>query len=251
MKEIDKVSNGLLGLDEYTILQLIEIITEREFCNGDAKIKNLIGIGNQCYLLMKTSLFKNFRGRILKRKKDSVELLFKIPCTSRHVTRRARRELGQICDKEYDMYWSSISGKANDDTSLFPLMEIVLRGPPGSPYEGGRFHLMVEYPKDYPFKIFKYYFAHPVFHPYIEKGFSGWHSCPKAFVDRDQWSPILMVKDLLLSMYNMLKEYEEFSKRPEFVDHYRNHGAEAYELLIKDPAKYIEKAREITKKYAM
>ncbi|CAH1393411.1 unnamed protein product [Nezara viridula] len=43
-------------------------------------------------------------------------------------------------------------------------------GPPGSPYEGGVFHLEVQLPREYPFQPPRVVFITPIYHPNIDEG---------------------------------------------------------------------------------
>ena len=111
-----------------------------------------------------------------------------------------------------------------------------IEGPEDTPYAGGKFHLTIDFPTDYPFKPPKMQFITPVYHPNISN--SG-EICLDIL--HSQWSPALTVCDLLISLCSLLAD-----PNPE-------HGLnkEALKLYRTNVEKYNETAREWTKKHAM
>jgi len=108
-------------------------------------------------------------------------------------------------------------------------------GPQDTPYTGGRFHLKIDFPSDYPFRAPQIQFVTPVYHPNIStKG----EICLDIL--HSQWSPVLTVRSLLISLCSLLTD-----PNPE-------HGLnkEALKVYVSDQEKYNEIAKEWTKKYA-
>ncbi|AAF34303.1 putative ubiquitin-conjugating enzyme E2 31 [Arabidopsis thaliana] len=77
----------------------------------------------------------------------------------------------------------------------------VIRGPDGTPYEGGMFNLSIKFPTDYPFKPPKFTFKTPIYHPNINDEGS---ICMNIL--KDKWTPALMVEKVLLSILLLLEK---------------------------------------------
>jgi len=74
-------------------------------------------------------------------------------------------------------------------------------GPEGSPYSGGLFHLVIQFPTDYPFKPPKVQFVTKIFHPNIN---ANGGICLDIL--KDQWSPALSIGKVLLSISSLLTD---------------------------------------------
>jgi len=114
--------------------------------------------------------------------------------------------------------------------------QATILGPPESPFEGGVFFLNIHFPTDYPFKPPKFAFTTRIYHPNIN---SNGAICLDIL--RSQWSPALTVAKVLLSICSLLCDPNPDDPLvPEIARLYKT-----------DIGKYMECAKEWTRKYAM
>ncbi|VDI37905.1 ubiquitin-conjugating enzyme E2-17 kDa-like isoform X1 [Mytilus galloprovincialis] len=124
------------------------------------------------------------------------------------------------------------AGPVGDD--LFK-WEASLTGPEDSPYKDGIFFLSVQFPTDYPFKPPKVGFKTKIYHPNIN---SSGAICLDIL--RSQWSPALTVSKILLSLHALMSEPNpDDPLMPDIA-----------KLFKTDRKKYMQNAREWTRKYA-
>ena len=127
-----------------------------------------------------------------------------------------------------------VAAPASEDDMMF--WNCTLDGPEGTPYEGGKFKLTLEFPANYPFKPPKVRCLTKIYHPNINK--TG-EICLDIL--KDKWTPALTIEKLLLSISSLLNEPNpDDPLMPEIADVYRN-----------DPMSFHANAAEWTKKYAM
>jgi ubiquitin-conjugating enzyme E2 D/E len=108
-------------------------------------------------------------------------------------------------------------------------------GPMESPYEGGVFKLDIKFPEDYPFKPPNVKFATKIYHPNVNS-----HGSICIDILKNEWSPALTIKAVLLSISSLLTE-------PNPDDPLVPEIARIYKRNIKE---YERIAREWTNKYA-
>ena len=82
-----------------------------------------------------------------------------------------------------------------EDEDLYHWSAIM--GPSKSPYEGGVFHLNINFPKDYPFSAPKIVFTTKIYHPNIN---SSGGICLDVL--KDQWSPALTISKYCCLLYH-------------------------------------------------
>lgn len=113
--------------------------------------------------------------------------------------------------------------------------QATIMGPSDSAYQSGVFFLTIHFPTDYPFKPPKVNFTTKIYHPNINNNGS---ICLDIL--RSQWSPALTISKVLLSICSLLTD-------PNPDDPLVPDIARLYKT---DKKKYIELARDWTKKYA-
>ncbi|RKF73459.1 Ubiquitin-conjugating enzyme E2 14 [Golovinomyces cichoracearum] len=116
--------------------------------------------------------------------------------------------------------------------------EIILSGPQGSPYAGGKFTLLLTLPPEYPFKPPKLSFKTRIYHPNVtfdEKG-----SMCIGILKPDAWKPSARIINVLMATQQMLIE-------PSLDDAVETALADRYKNNLKE---FNEEAARATQKYA-
>ena len=112
---------------------------------------------------------------------------------------------------------------------------VVITGPKDSPYDGGKFHLQLYLPEEYPMVPPKCIFMTKIYHPNID--FLG-RICLDIL--KKNWSPALQIRAVLLSIQSLLNEPNTADPLNEKVnDHW-----------YKDKKDAEKTAKEWTLKYA-
>jgi len=90
------------------------------------------------------------------------------------------------------------------DTGGIGYLKILMIGKQNTPYEGGVFELLLEFPNDYPFKPPRLTFVTPIYH-YAVSG----QGAICSDVLRDRWSPALTFMSCLSSVYEDLMNADQ------------------------------------------
>lgn len=109
-------------------------------------------------------------------------------------------------------------------------------GPADTPYEGGRYEIAIELPQDYPFRPPKMKFITRIWHP----NFSSQTGAICMDTLGTAWSPVLTLKNALLSLQSLLCTPEP--KDPQ--------DAEVAQMMIKNPDEFEHVAHSWAVKYA-
>lgn len=144
--------------------------------------------------------------------------------------RRIQKELKDLSKEDL----SNITAKPKSDNDLF-LWEATIKGPIGSPYENGLFHIDIRFPSAYPFKPPTLTFKTKIYHPNI----SSTGSICLDILDSN-WSPALTLLKVLLSLSSLLTDPNPDDPLvTEIANMYKNNRN-----------KYNETAKTWTKSYA-
>ncbi|CAL9731345.1 ubiquitin-conjugating enzyme E2 1 [Monosporozyma unispora] len=109
-------------------------------------------------------------------------------------------------------------------------------GPPGTPYENGKFIVDIEVPMEYPFKAPKMKFDTKVYHPNI----SSVTGAICLDILKDAWSPVITLKSALISLQALLQSPEPNDPQ----------DAEVARHYLKDKESFNKTAKLWTKLYA-
>lgn len=114
--------------------------------------------------------------------------------------------------------------------------DVVLDGPEGTPYEGGRFNLELFLPEDYPMAAPRLRFLTKVYHPNIDR-------LGRICLDvlKNHWSPAMQIRTILLSVQALLAA-------PNPDDPLANDVAAAWKENLPGA---LQTAKEWTAKYAI
>jgi ubiquitin-conjugating enzyme E2 D/E len=104
----------------------------------------------------------------------------------------------ELQDLQKDPPLNCSAGPIGDDLFLW---EGCIFGADDSPYVGGVFHLVIQFPVDYPFRAPHVEFKTKIFHPNI-------NSAGLICLDilKDKWSPALTISKVLLSISSLMAD---------------------------------------------
>ncbi|KAA6367220.1 MAG: putative Ubiquitin-conjugating enzyme E2-16 kDa [Streblomastix strix] len=148
----------------------------------------------------------------------------------------ALRNLQKTYDNIKKGSYSEFSTGPINENDMFKWQAIIY-GPVGTPYEGGIFHLTIEFPRDYPFKPPTVLFTTKIYHPFIDLNGSIHIDILKGY-----WNPSITFDKLLIMIVAMLSG--PFEDDPPA-------NIEAADLLRTSKELYESKVREWTQLYAM
>ena len=90
------------------------------------------------------------------------------------------------------------AGPINDNMYKW---QATIIGPEGSPYHGGVFNLLIDFPENYPFKAPKVYFTTKIYHCNINDAGG---ICLDIL--KNNWSPALTISKVLLSICSLMDD---------------------------------------------
>lgn len=136
--------------------------------------------------------------------------------------RRVAKELGDIV-KDNDK--SGITAAATNDSGDLTHLKACIKGPPGTPYEGGNFNVDVKIPNEYPFRPPIMKFDTRIWHPNVSSQTGA--ICLDTL--STAWSPVLTIKSTLLSLQSLLESPEPKDPQDAEVAKMMNDNKPAFE----------------------
>lgn len=113
--------------------------------------------------------------------------------------RRIQKELKEIENETKD-HQNIIYSVSPSNDNLF-LWTGYMFGPVKSPYEGGIFKIVIEFPDKYPFKPPRIYFKTKIYHPNISET-----GAICLDILKNMWSPALSISKVLFSLSSLLTD---------------------------------------------
>ncbi|KAI1767969.1 ubiquitin-conjugating enzyme/RWD-like protein [Hypoxylon sp. FL1150] len=143
---------------------------------------------------------------------------------------RARRVAKELSDMDADSRSSGITAWPATSNGDLTHLKACIPGPPGTPYEDGRFIVDVTIPNEYPFRPPIMKFDTKIWHPNISSQTGA--ICLDTL--SSAWSPVLTIKSTLLSLQGLFESPEP--KDPQ--------DAEVAKMMINDLEAFNNKAHE-------
>ncbi|XP_052759238.1 ubiquitin-conjugating enzyme E2 T-like [Galleria mellonella] len=150
---------------------------------------------------------------------------------------RAARLAQEMKNFETNSPWGITCVPKTEDN--LDVLKVTLLGPKGSPYENGKFQLIITIPDNYPFEPPLLKFDTPIYHPNIDKGGRICMDMLK-MPPKGAWLPTITLETLLISLQTLLVN-------PNPDDPLMLDIANIYKFNIEQ---YLENARKYTEKYA-
>jgi len=148
--------------------------------------------------------------------------------------KRIFKEMQEIQELQSDDNSNITAGPIHDD-NIYKWSSTIF-GPKDSPYDGGVFLLLINFPENYPFKPPQITFQTKIFHPNISSNSGA--ICLDIL--QNNWSPALTLTKTLLSICSLLTD----PNPDDPLD------AEAGKLYKNNREEFIKKAKEMTNKFA-
>ncbi|OAL61984.1 ubiquitin conjugating enzyme [Trichophyton rubrum] len=147
--------------------------------------------------------------------------------------KRISKELNELLSSPPD----GVTVALADDSDLYK-WSVEMKGPEGSPYQGGIFEIRLTLPTDYPFKPPTVSFATKIYHPNVSNDDKG--TMCLGMLKSDEWKPSS-------KLYAVLEFARQLLVEPMPDDAVEGRIAEQYS---NDRKQYEKIARDWTRKYA-
>jgi len=109
-----------------------------------------------------------------------------------------------------------------------------LKGPPGTPYEGGRFPIKIIFPVNYPFDPPEFKFTDPLpFHPNVYTGATSGKVCV-SILQKAEWSPALNTTSIIVSVRSLLADSSAESMANQDAGHLARDNPDEFNRRVKE-----------------
>lgn len=135
-------------------------------------------------------------------------------------------------DFKKDKPLGGIGGPVNGNLKHW---EVTIPGPPGTPFEGGKFKIEIKLDDNYPNSTPSCKFLTKVFHPNIN--FKEGNICVKLL---NNWTNKASICSIIVALYGLLKDPNQNSPL----------NGNANDLYKRDKERYVQLAKSFTNKFA-
>lgn len=223
------LSNGLVDLNRDVLMRLIKIMQDKD------KTRTIIGMTQTFYVWSKKRIFSWARTNAPALSPAPTPTPERPPSPPHISFRRVTRDMGQLRGLDH------IDVEYRFDNPL----KVILKGPHGTPYEGGKFHLVLDF-EGYPLTRPFFSFAHPVYNPAVatERGRRGGYDIYSPELEVRNWAPSRTFGYIIDIVYELLKN------PPNEISYPRTPNLVAAVELTYLPSEFFKKAKTYTERYA-
>ena len=143
--------------------------------------------------------------------------------------KRLLSELSKLSEEDNEVF--SIAPNEDKITTW----EGYIIGPKDTPYENGKFYIIITFPSDYPYNPPLILFKTKIYHPNINE-----NGAICLDILKDEWSPVLTISKVMYSLSSLLSEPNADDPLVDYI---------ATEMKT-DKALFNKNARLFTEKYA-
>ena len=150
----------------------------------------------------------------------------------------AARQQKRLSKEMNDLNSSPIEGVTMDIVQdQITNWNVHIQGPAGTPYEGGKFTANIDFSDNYPFKCPKVQFVTKIYHPNVKTDTG--EICAQAL--QNSWVPTLNAQYIIKMLMELITNPNSDNPME----------AEISRVLMTNPSKFRDNAKEFTEKYAM
>eukprot|EP00027_Filamoeba_sp_ATCC50430_P003950 CAMPEP_0168557112 /NCGR_PEP_ID=MMETSP0413-20121227/9243_1 /TAXON_ID=136452 /ORGANISM="Filamoeba nolandi, Strain NC-AS-23-1" /LENGTH=603 /DNA_ID=CAMNT_0008588105 /DNA_START=18 /DNA_END=1829 /DNA_ORIENTATION=- len=202
-------------------------------------IKQIIHDNMQHVVIYNAVYAKDAANTIVKAIQQDPQIAPKVFRLSEEIQRGAFGRNKRLQNEWLKLLLEPVHGFTAEMSADFRQWTVKMIGPEGSPYQGGIFHLKLDFPEDHPFKAPQITFLTQVYHPYITPDGSYWTD----ILSTDGWSPQIFVRQILDNLQNEFRNIANLN--PNWAS-----NPDAGTLVRQNLQEFLRRAAEMTQQHA-